>query len=409
MKYIKFLVGAFLFLSLFFAASDKALAAADPVDFSRLNYPINELGSCKDRADCEKYCSQSANMLACVNYAEKNNLLSGEDLRISKLVANKVSKEGTPGNCRTKDECESFCKGKVENINQCLAFGEELGVIPEAELQQAKKIAKALSEGIKMPGNCTTKESCESYCAIGSNIDECLSFAEKAQILPVEELREAKLVAKYIKEGSTPGKCTNKDSCKQYCNDAGHWEECINFAESAQLISAEEAAIAKKAGGAGPGGCKSQKECEDYCNVAANYDECVEFGFSKDILTDKEKDLVVNGLENMKKALEGLPEDLRSETMQCLENSIGKDKFARIMAKQEPITKAVGSQIENCFSGIAEKAKAKAMQDVPGQPESSSGGMTDQTPDISCDNFTAVPSCDLIPEGVARDACNRCK
>ncbi|MFA6252288.1 MAG: hypothetical protein WCX74_02720 [Candidatus Paceibacterota bacterium] len=393
-------------------------------NLDNLVYPISELGQCASREECENYCSQEKNMVSCIEYAEKKNLLSVEDLKVSKIVAQKIANGETPGGCKTKEECETFCKGKVENMDKCISFGESLGVIPREELAQAKNILKALNGGAKMPGGCITKESCESYCAIGSNIDECLDFAEKAEILPPDELKEARRVAQFVKDGSTPGKCKNKSECQQYCNDSSHWEECIVFAEKAQLITKEEAEMAKKAGGSGPGGCKSQKECEDYCNDSKNYNECVKFGMEKDILTEKEKDLIENGVENMNKALNGLPDDIKGEIIKCLESSIGKDKFEKIKSKQEPVTKEIGGKIEACFAGIENKMKTKAMQSMPstggapanipagppaGIPSGSMPNGAPQAPNIGCENFSAVPSCDLVPTGIARDACNKCK
>ena len=153
-----------------------------------VGYPIAELGGCKDQSACKDFCAKGENMLACVNFAEKKGMLSGEDLRISKIVAQKVANKETPGGCSTKETCESFCQGKVDNINECIAFGEELGVIPKADLAEAKQIAAALSHGAKMPGSCKTKGECETFCSVGSHIDECLNFAEAAGILPADQL-----------------------------------------------------------------------------------------------------------------------------------------------------------------------------------------------------------------------------
>jgi len=189
------IAGLFIVSGAVFAQSD------DSIDTSNVVYPITDLGNCQNKADCKSFCDKSENMLACVTYAEKSGLMTGEDLRLSKIVAEKVSKGETPGNCKSKEECESFCKGKVENIDTCISFAEELGLLSQAELDQAKGVSKALQGGAQMPGQCASKEDCEAYCAVGTHIDECLSFAEAANILSPEELEQARAVAPFLKSG----------------------------------------------------------------------------------------------------------------------------------------------------------------------------------------------------------------
>ncbi len=412
MKYTNLFIS--LLFSLILILSANSALASDPVDYSKLQYPITELGGCATKDECETFCSQSGNMSACISYGEKNGLLSGEEAKIARIVVQKIAKGETPGGCKTKDECETFCKGKVDNIKQCVAFAEELDVLPKEELARAKNIIKALEKGAEMPGGCATKDECESYCTAGSHIDECLNFAEAAQILSVDEIKEARLVASYVKNGTTPGGCITKDSCKKYCDDSSHFDECITFAGNAGLISKKEAELAKKAGGSGPGGCKSQKECDDYCNDISHYDECVSFGMIKDIFTEQEKERIENGVADIEEGLGSLPEDIRESTTQCLESSIGKDKFGKIMNKEEPITKEIGVKIDSCFAEAAVKiqeAMEKEMEkNIPsGIPAGASSSQGQGALNIDCGNFSAVPSCEYVPAGTARDACIQCK
>jgi len=338
------------------AQGEAIVSAAD-----NIGYPIAELGGCKDKAACKTYCEKPENMRACVAYAEKSGLLTGENLHISKIVAEKVFKKETPGGCATKAECEEFCQGKVENINACVAFGEGLGVIPKEQLAEAKKIVEALRKGAKMPGACKTKNDCEKYCSISSHIDECLSFAEVSGIISPEQLAEARKVAPFLKNGETPGKCTTKETCDAYCKEASHVDECIGFAEKAGFITAEEATMAKKVGGAGPGGCKGKDSCMTYCNEDEHAAECANFAKEKGLLTEKQKEDIDTGVDRMKAGLAQIPEEVRGEVITCLENSIGKEKFDRIMAKQDMPTQSIGGKIENCFANVAELMKAKMM------------------------------------------------
>jgi len=426
------------------SVSFAAIATVGSGGMKNVRFPIEELGGCKSMSECKTYCAESDNMLSCINYAEKNNMLSGEELRVSKIVAEKVSKGGTPGGCKTRESCEAFCVGKVENINQCIAFGEELGVIPQADLAEAKKVAMALAGGAQLPGSCKTKGECENYCSAGTHIDECLNFAEAAGMMNAGDIAEARKVAPFLKNGETPGKCMTKDSCKAYCDDASHFDECIGFAEKAGFVSAEDAVIAKKVGGVGPGGCRGKEACQAYCDNEVNAEECANFARGKGLLSEQQKADIDTGVDRIKAALGQIPPEVKSEVMICLENSIGKEKFARIIAKQDMPTQSIGGKIEACFSQIEGLMKAKMMESVgasgvgsgapsgampssapshaPTVPSTSSGGAkpmpqnappsTQQgpapTPEI-CAQFKSAPSCDYVPVGTARDLCLKCK
>jgi len=441
-------------ISLFFI-SDKVFAQSieNSVSGVGITYPIKTLGSCKDKADCKNYCSVSEHMLDCVNFAEAQGMLKGEDLRVSKAVAEKISKNETPGQCKTKEECENFCSGKIDNIKECVAFAKELNILPVAELAQAENILKALEGGAKMPGECKMKADCEKYCAIGLHIDECLSFAESANILSGEELKQAKTVAPYLKNGETPGKCQSKEECDNYCKDTNNFTECLGFAEKVGFISAKDAEMARKTGGVGPGGCKDQTSCDLYCNDEAHANECADYAVSKGLVDEKTADLIKNGIDQMKKALETLPPEIKADVNSCLESKIGADKLQKILNKEVSATKSQGDSIQSCFAGIEEKIKALMMQKAGGSTggngdqapskediqnmipdsipadirtniekqiqEGGTSGMSNggpvaapssggQVPQVDCANFSSVPSCGYVP-AMVQDQCRKCK
>ena len=458
-KFKKIILIAGIFSLILISEKTFAQPSDSNVSNANITYPIKALGSCKDKVDCKNYCSISEHMLDCVNFAEDQGMLKGEDLRVSKVVAEKISKNETPGQCKSKDECEKFCSGKVENIKECLSFAEELGVLPPEELTQAKNIMKAIENGAKMPGECTDKANCEKYCATGSHIDECLSFAEAANILTPEELKQAKAVAPYLKSGETPGKCQSKTECDNYCKDIKNFTECLGFAEKVGFISATDAEMARKTGGVGPGGCKDQTACEAYCNEESHANECADYAISKDLVDKKTVDLMKNGIDQMKAALESFPPEIKAEVNSCLEAKIGADKLQKILNKELSATKNQGESIQSCFAGIQEKIKALMMQkvgnagkgggqgaptkediqniipnNVPANmresiqkeiesqvqggtsgggsmptggpvPAPASGG---QAPTVDCASFASVPSCSYVPTMV-QDQCKKCK
>jgi hypothetical protein len=140
-------------------------------------YPIAELGNCADKTDCQAFCNKSENMSACISYAEKNKMLSTEEINLSKKVIKKFEEGKLPGGCKDKNTCETFCQNNITNLDECLSFAEEIG-ISGASIEEGKKIAKALKEGANLPGGCSGKAECETYCADPVHIDECLDFGE---------------------------------------------------------------------------------------------------------------------------------------------------------------------------------------------------------------------------------------
>ncbi|MEI6597284.1 MAG: hypothetical protein WCL13_03725, partial [bacterium] len=243
---------------------------------SKLTYPIVELGGCKDRADCKIYCDDSANTAACVSYAEKNNLFSQEDLRVAKKFVATGGKG--PGNCNGKEECKAYCEDKA-NIDECVAYAEENGLMSEQDLQKAKKVQAAIKKGVKFPA-CKNKKECDTYCEESSHMEECITFAKEAGFLSDKELANTEKVLTAIKKGVNPPACKGKEACDIYCAEESNIDECTNFAVVAGLVTSDQAKLIKETGGKGPGGCKNKKDCDSYCSNAGNREVCS--GFAKE-------------------------------------------------------------------------------------------------------------------------------
>ena len=345
-----------IFGLMFVALVSQAIEVPDTI-----KYPIAELGNCGSQAACQAHCDQTGNMESCVDYGLKNAMLSQGEATLAKKAIAKIKAGQTPGGCDSKESCQRFCQDNITDLNSCIAFATEIGV-PESEIAQAKKIAQALEKGANLPGSCTGKTSCESYCQDSSHMDECLAFAEAAQILPGNEIAEAKKVAVFLKNGKMPGGCKSKSDCQVYCEASDHFDECISFAENAQLITKEEAEVAKKVGGQGPGGCKSQATCEAYCNKTENAKACSDFAVEKGLLSEEEMDNVKNGVEKIRTGLEKVPSEAKGDVETCL-NNVYDGNLQKVMAGQQYTTKAQGGKIENCFAeAIAKYTKEKMEQ-----------------------------------------------
>jgi hypothetical protein len=353
--------------SLLFLFSFGFISAADAP-----SYPVAELENCANKAECATYCNKTENMEACISYGEKNKLMSVEEIKTSKLVASKIKEGKMPGNCKDKVTCESFCQGNITNLEACLSFADEVG-ITGVNIEEGKKIAKALKEGASLPGSCKTKTECETYCSDPINIEECLNFGEKSGIIDAKEITEAKKVMKYIKLGETPGGCKRKADCDTYCKVEANFNECVAFAEKAGFLSGAELEMVKNSGGKGPGGCQGKEACETYCNDQSHYNECVEFGIKTGAITGKDAEMAKGGIESLKSGLEKIPEGAKSDAESCL-NQVFDGKLQDVLNGKGMITKVQGEKIGPCIeSAINKYIETQKQQNPQGGPESMPG------------------------------------
>ena len=352
-KYIKNFV---VLVSLFFAGLffvDNVYAQIVPKASlkyaTNVVFPIKELGNCKDRSSCRAYCDIKENIVACAGYAADHNMISREQANKAKEFADAIN-GGGPLGCDSASACQKVC-ADTKNIDSCLSFAEKHSLISNKELTKAKKAQKVLKSGGKLPGTCNDMASCEAYCAVSSNIEECLTFAKSSGLMSEEEIAQAEKVMPYIKEGKTPGKCASKASCEAYCENGDHFDECISFAENVGFVSKEEATMARKAGGKGPGGCKSQVSCEAYCNDPINTKECFQFAKDKGILPPEKIKEIEVGMSQLKEGLDKMPKEMK----ECITNSLGEDTFSQIKAGTLTPGPAIGNKIKSCVEEFKPK------------------------------------------------------
>lgn len=280
-------------IGIFAAAIFWNMAFAEEIDSvtvpADLEYPIRELGNCRDEAACRVYCDDAKNLSACLDFAERRNMMPKEDIETAKKFAAKGGRG--PGSCRGRDACENYCND-ISHLDECLAFAEEGGIMPPEGIEEAKKVRDALKRGAKLPGGCANKKSCDEYCGNPDNMEECITFGEQAGFIPPEELGQAKKALEAIKRGVRPPPCRGKDACDAYCGEPGHFEECIAFAEAAGFVNPEEAKMARKTGGKGPGGCRGREECDTFCEKEENFETCMNFGLEHGLIPPDQAEMI---------------------------------------------------------------------------------------------------------------------
>ncbi|MBI4137951.1 MAG: hypothetical protein HY472_01740 [Candidatus Sungbacteria bacterium] len=179
------------------------------------------------------------------------------------------------GGCEDQAACKAYCDDPA-NAEACLAFARKFELVDEQILEQAEHVREAARSG---PGGCDSEASCRAYCEDFDHADECNDFAADQGLISREEAERNKKLSR-----PGPGGCRG-DECRVYCEDAAHQDECFEFAVENGFINEAEAerirnlkSRFKELESESPGGCRGEQECRAYCEDPDHIDECLEFG-----------------------------------------------------------------------------------------------------------------------------------
>ncbi|MBI2639554.1 MAG: hypothetical protein HYW90_01530 [Candidatus Sungbacteria bacterium] len=288
----KFVMLSFAIIALSFFAVFFVTFALNEVSaqISNITYPVAELGSCVGQQECEAYCGVPSNYSKCAAFAQKNNLAI-EIPDDKKAVFAAMQKGESPGGCKDEASCRNYCED-IDHIEECVNFVEKFNLASSDELKEIRQMADVKKAGVAFPGNCKTKENCLKYCDNSDNAVVCMEFALKAGFIPKADTEAVSKILPYLKSGGKlPGGCTTRESCDTYCNDDAHVTECINFAEKTGFVSKEDADIVRKTGGKSPGNCKSKEACDSYCKSETHIDECVDFAVKAGLISKEDAEM----------------------------------------------------------------------------------------------------------------------
>ncbi|MBU4348248.1 hypothetical protein KJ671_01945 [Patescibacteria group bacterium] len=388
--------------------ASSALAQINPFD---IQFPIEELGNCTSMENCKIYCDKSQNSDACFAYAEKNNLMPKEEIEMAKKFKD-VGMIG-PGGCKGQTECDKYCDNS-NNIEECMAFAIENGMMDTKKQEESKKILAAIKRGVKMPA-CNGQKECDAYCSSSEHMEECMNFSIEAGIMDPQKLEESKKVLAAIKrgvkmpacngqkecdaycsssehmeecmiftleaglmpdedkegaskmltalkKGVNPPACRGEKECDIYCSQEEHVDECVNFAEAAGFMTKEEAEMTRKTRGRGPGGCTNPEECDVFCSNPDNQEICFEFGKENGMISEKDLGRMDDGRQRMKESLAQAP----AEIINCLSSSLGIATLEKLKAGTGMLTPKTGEAMDKCFRQFAPQGMMPDRQGEPG-------------------------------------------
>ncbi|MDO8579584.1 MAG: hypothetical protein Q7R72_01800, partial [bacterium] len=141
---IIFAFSFFLFLSALTLVNQTQAASIFDIEF-----PVAELGNCKNKTECKAYCEVDENETVCKSFAEKYGLNQGDNQNNSANDREeKIMKDGGPGNCASGSDnpektCRQYCSVQV-NMRECVSYAKDNGMMKGRDLEEAEKVLKAL-------------------------------------------------------------------------------------------------------------------------------------------------------------------------------------------------------------------------------------------------------------------------
>ena len=302
-------------------------------------------GGCTNEFECQFYCENINNIEECVDWAEENGMMDEHELAEARMIMRALEQGAVlPGGCSSEVECMTYCED-MNNMQECIAFAEAAGFMEPDELREAKQVLRAIESGVSPPGDCRGERECDEYCAEPAHAEECVEFAIAAGFISPEEAEEMKKILPLMKSGRMPEWCQDKEQCETYCADESNIDECTAFFVEAGFMSAEEAEMFKRTGGKGPGDCKGKEECELYCNDPANQEVCFEFAKEHGFISEEE----IRGMEEGVRQFQDWFETAPPEVAQCLRQQVGDETLQEIQAGTfMPGPDLIGN-LEQCF------------------------------------------------------------
>jgi hypothetical protein len=180
-------------------------------------FPIPELGNCQNQKECHLYCEISTNNAACWSYRVYRTAVLGEESAEQKLSELGFSFPiAELGSCANLAECKTYCQDPV-NQTTCQAYSQNTRAV----------VSRLLLEKAVTELGCSTAQECRTFCAEDSNKSLCASFGNRWKIRNkaknmVLNLATSQLgCADYEECKAFCEKSLNKEACRNFAVNAG--------------------------------------------------------------------------------------------------------------------------------------------------------------------------------------------
>lgn len=243
-------------------------------------FPIADLGNCPGPQECRDFCEQPANQQACMDFAKKKGFQKEVKGPEHDELLQKARVEL---GCTSTEECRSICES---DRGRCEAFAKKHGMYqePPSQGRYSAKEKQELMQKAESELGCTSMESCKSICE--KNPQACMMFAKKHGFDRPEpregemERREEREPERHM-QGSMTGKCDSEESCKTYCQE--HPSECPGFQNNQRATGQQPPSGSQSIGGGTHYVGPSGCRTEGECNNWCNDhpDKCPGFSQAK--------------------------------------------------------------------------------------------------------------------------------
>lgn len=370
-------------------------------------------GGCKGQASCDQYCGNGDHMEECIAFAQKNGMMSSQQLEESKKVLTAIKNGVKPPACGGPKQCDAYC-GSSEHMEECMNFSLAAGLMPDNQKEQMQKTLAAIKRGVKPPA-CRGPQECDTYCNNPEHMEECVNFAVESGMMPDDQKEQMQKTLGALKQGIKPPACqpnrpdqsgqrggpndgqgfnpgsgengngpgrgqggpngqSNQSdnglpSCDQYCGEDSHVEECVKFSVAVGNMTEDQAKISIKTRGKGPGGCVGREACDAFCGNPDNQETCFNFGKENGMIPQEDLQRMQDGQQRMKDSFSSIP----PEVVDCLTSTVGADVVEK-MKTGSVNQRSMGDAINQCFQkfGVREGTPSG------NGPGSDQGGQSDQ-------------------------------
>lgn len=211
-----------------------------------ITFPIAELGNCAGPQECRDFCESPANHTSCMNFAGKHGFSEESQEGSQVNEAQILAAAQTELGCSSKESCHAVCERDHE---RCMAFAKRHGLYRE-EVRDGGSEKERLMEEARSELGCTSMESCSRVCE--QDPKRCMEFAKR------HGFDQGSAGGEYEGEQQRtgPGGCSSEESCRRYCQE--HPSECPGYREHSEGLTPQESFVA-------PSGCRTEAECEAYC------------------------------------------------------------------------------------------------------------------------------------------------
>lgn len=212
-----------------------------------VEYPISELGNCRNQRECHFYCEVPANKAACWSYKVYINAptVLGDESPETKLAQLGITFPVPElGNCANVSACKAYCSNSA-NATVCRQFSQS-----HRQTLNEQLVVRAQEEL-----GCTTQEECKSLCSLEENRSRCTQFAARWKIRNTVQNR-------LVTQAQSILGCASAQECKTFCLQDENKQKCADFATQMGLQVKQK--LMEKVG------CTTAEECRKLCEENPN-------------------------------------------------------------------------------------------------------------------------------------------